>query len=534
MNSVPIDIIKDHIFIHLDIVDQNAFMRVCKLFYCRLFIRRMVWHDEINFVTMEVLNYHKFEQLEVLNLDVLKINHFKHNLDSLMMYDIGKFAKLKSLNLIDINVLQTDIDKLTNLEELHTSSVIITSVNKLPKLRILICHATSGIDQEGIAHCYSLESLSVCNENIRSIIGLTNLQSLTISKAHITDIGSCTKLTELIILSSKYVCFADFTKLLNLRKFVCKEPLFWLNRNISIYKNLETLELSNVTSQHDFYDVNCFKKLRKLKVQHMDLDQEAINDLENLEVLWCTAISISSVNHLRKLRELRCAGSGIDQEGIKHCTNLEELHIDNESKIYSLHLPKLKILVSKGAKLVKDGLKDCVNLKFLTLYKTDCYVELNHLTKLKILSVDINSCTQNEICNLQLVESFMYLNNLPEDFGRNHLHSVNHFKFLRELHCEGNYNINQNGIEKCYLLEILDCRYNKNITSVNHLTKLKYLYCIGSGITQEGISELKNLRKLVCSNCPEINSIDHLKKLRTLICLGETGIPDFQLSKFSI
>ena len=75
--------------------------------------------------------------------------------------------------------------------------------------------------------------------------------------------------------------------------------------------------------------------------------------------------------------------------------------------------------------------------------------------------------------------------------------------------------------EKFIDLEELDASDNIKITNVNHLTKLKILYCSWDcGIDQEGIKNLKLIEELNAKGNKKIKNVNHLNKLKILDCSG--------------
>jgi hypothetical protein len=59
----------------------------------------------------------------------------------------------------------------------------------------------------------------------------------------------------------------------------------------------------------------------------------------------------------------------------------------------------------------------------------------------------------------------------------------------------------------------------EKIKNVNHLYKLKILYCSHSyGIDQKDINELKLMEELFADNNRKITNVNHLTKLKILNC----------------
>src|SRR3989304_1485537 len=103
--------------------------------------------------------------------------------------------------------------------------------------------------------------------------------------------------------------------------------------------------------------------------------------------------------------------------------------------------------------------------------------------------------------------------------------TIGHMRQLRELRCDVNSGINQDGIRELFNLEILYVSFNEKISNVNHMQKLRELHCVGnSGINQDGIRELFNLEILDVTLNNEINNINHMQKLRELLCCDDSGI----------
>ena len=61
---------------------------------------------------------------------------------------------------------------------------------------------------------------------------------------------------------------------------------------------------------------------------------------------------------------------------------------------------------------------------------------------------------------------------------------------------------------------------NNKIKNINHLSKLKILYCSGDcGIDQEELG-LKLIEELNANNNKKIKNVNHLSKLKILYCSG--------------
>ena len=79
--------------------------------------------------------------------------------------------------------------------------------------------------------------------------------------------------------------------------------------------------------------------------------------------------------------------------------------------------------------------------------------------------------------------------------------------------------------EKFINLEELNAYNNKKIKNVNHLAKLKILYCsYDCGIDQEGIKDLKLIEELYAVDNKKIKNVNHLINLKKLYCRGDCGI----------
>src|SRR5690606_27443971 len=86
----------------------------------------------------------------------------------------------------------------------------------------------------------------------------------------------------------------------------------------------------------------------------------------------------------------------------------------------------------------------------------------------------------------------------------------------------------QEGIKDLRNIEELYILNNKNITNVNHLTKLKKLSSYY--ITQEGIKDLRNIENLDISFNSKIIDVNHLTKLKILRTkLTQEGIKDLKI-----
>jgi Leucine-rich repeat (LRR) protein len=154
------------------------------------------------------------------------------------------------------------------------------------------------------------------------------------------------------------------------------------------------------------------------------------------------------------------------------------------------------------------------------LFANVSVVNLSKFTNLKILRLDLHkhfSVSQNEFTALINLEEFVTTSS--------QITSVNHLKKLRVLSCLNESKIDQNGINLCTTIEELYISFQK-ISSVNHLPNLRKLKC-NDTIKQNGILLCTNLESLdiISSSFSDIN---HLKKLKSLIyIMMNRNIVDF-------
>ena len=120
------------------------------------------------------------------------------------------------------------------------------------------------------------------------------------------------------------------------------------------------------------------------------------------------------------------------------------------------------------------------------------------------------------------------------------LHHKTTCKYLKLIKIMDLYNIDNKYLKKLndqilksyiYVTQ-LNASFNPNITSLNHMTKLKKLDICGEcGVGDNGISNL-NLEELHASYNPKITSLNHMTKLKKLDIWGDCGIGDNGISNF--
>ena len=116
-------------------------------------------------------------------------------------------------------------------------------------------------------------------------------------------------------------------------------------------------------------------------------------------------------------------------------------------------------------------------------------------------------------------EKFIDLEELYASYYKK-ITNVNHLSKLKILYCSWNCGIDQEGIKDLQLIEELNAKNNEKIKNVNHLSKLKILDCSKNcGIDQEGIKNLRLIEKLDASCNNEIENVNHLNKLKILYCI---------------
>jgi hypothetical protein len=127
----------------------------------------------------------------------------------------------------------------------------------------------------------------------------------------------------------------------------------------------------------------------------------------------------------------------------------------------------------------------------------------------------------NDILKQPIFDSLEILNAC----GNSKINNVNHMKKLKILYCSKNCGINQEGINELTNLEYLEASDNSKINNVNHMKKLKILNCSNNcGINQDGINKLTTLEYLDANNNSKINNVNHMKKLKVLFCSKNCGI----------
>lgn len=185
--------------------------------------------------------------------------------------------------------------------------------------------------------------------------------------------------------------------------------------------------------------------------------------------------------------------------------------------------PITNLLDAPYKKLTNDILKLYPLCIKLNIYDCLGVSEISHLTNLQVLYAN-NCCIRN--CELKVLTNLTQL-----DVSNNerivNLNRLTKLKILRANHIWHKCGVDTDGISALRNLTELDIRGNKNITNLNHLVNLRTLD-IGDGcrINYEGISTLTNLTKLSLRGNCRITHLDHLINLTDLDISHNSKISD--------
>jgi len=103
--------------------------------------------------------------------------------------------------------------------------------------------------------------------------------------------------------------------------------------------------------------------------------------------------------------------------------------------------------------------------------------------------------------------------------------NVNHLSKLEELNISWFCGVDQKGIKDLKLVKKLNAECNSKIKDVNHLDKLEELNISWNcGVNQEGIKELKLIKNLNAHNNDKIKDVNHLDKLEELDISWNCGV----------
>lgn len=284
-----------------------------------------------------------------------------------------------------------------------------------------------------------------------------------------------------------------------------------LRKGIIILLNCENSNISCISEIPAFYKL--------IKLEHLLLQGNKINEIDNLE-------------HLQNLKILDLTNNQINKiKNIEVLRNLEELKLSKNQikKIENLNLPKLRKLSLDHNSIIEIGnLELLMNLEFLNLgYNAIEKVEnLGVLYKLKNLNLSNNKIEEiSGLDNLtHLISLRLNANNIK------HLNGLDNLSELKILNLSNNLIENIENLHNLYNLTKLELSNNKikKIRGLDHLIKLQELFLDKNRITKlEGIENLESLIILFLENNYisefRIGDIEHLKNLN-FIFLNENPL----------
>ena len=140
-----------------------------------------------------------------------------------------------------------------------------------------------------------------------------------------------------------------------------------------------------------------------------------------------------------------------------------------------------------------------LNLIFdkLIFHDKHTFKRINKYTKkMKIIDLYNIDCEYSSYFDDDILMNYIDATKLNAKGNRN-ITDVNHMTKLKVLRACGSCGINNKGIINLNDLEILNVGDNSKITNINHMIKLKELYACGScGINNAGLINIKNLEIL--------------------------------------
>lgn len=188
------------------------------------------------------------------------------------------------------------------------------------------------------------------------------------------------------------------------------------------------------------------------------------------------------------------------------------LYIDNDEHEYPPLDPYIKkIIVNRGVTRQID-ISAAINLQYLTFVDYPYSINLNNCKNLRVLCVVGCRCKIGDD-DIKDLRDILLLN---AEYNPN-ITTVNHLKKLKVLFANGDCSITDDGIQECTELEQLDVSDNQNISHINHLTKLQILHADGeSGVDDESLIGLNNLQIISCIDNTKITNLYNLPQLKQI------------------
>ncbi len=183
----------------------------------------------------------------------------------------------------------------------------------------------------------------------------------------------------------------------------------------------------------------------------------------------------------------------------------------------------IEIIDDKYSRIIDEKILKNETYQFiqkLNLCESNKIFDLNFLTKLKELDCSFTEINDNNIKELNL--EHLSANNCKN------ITNINHMSKLKILDVSGNCGVNDYGIKNLLNIVELNASENTKITNVNHMLKLKILDAIGNcGVNDYGIKNLLNVIKLNASSNTKITNVNHMLKLEILGASGNCGVNDY-------
>ena len=298
-------------------------------------------------------------------------------------------------------------------------------------------------------------------------------------------------ITDLFNINNKFLEKLDDTKLLS-------------------YKNVKYLD----SSYFKIYTLDPFIKLQKLTIKSYHKNDSHLKhlNLEYLDVKLCERIE--NLNHMSNLKTL------ILYDNYRTTANLDKLKLESLSLSgCRVHLGDVSMLTkfeSDRCELYASDLKNMTNLEELKIKNDVSIVDINHLAKLKKLTILYNTMmTKNGITNLTNIGFLKF-----ECFDN--IINISHLYKLKQLYATRAKNIS---VDNFTDLETLHVRQVSGVKTIKHLTKLKELVLTGDcGIKSSELS--KTIEYLDVTDNIIIKDVNHLKRLKVLKACGKCGLND--------
>ena len=278
---------------------------------------------------------------------------------------------------------------------------------------------------------------------------------------------------------------------------------------LSEFKNLETLDLYNVSKSDTVTDISALSDLKNLTTLNLSgnnvVDISALSNLKNLTKLNLFFTSITDISPLSDLTNLKELLLTVDHNDLNSLSNL-------------VNLTSLALIFSSNSDI--SPLSNLKNLEHMSLH----YVEsidlhpLSNMTSLTSLYIECNGKPDLNIFSNLVNLTRLTIYNRDGDYYDTSYYDISplsNLKKLRELTLNAiDAKIELSPLSDLTELEQLDLGFNKidDISPLENLTNLEFLNLAGNQISDiSPLSNLTNMRILHLSHNPisedEINEL---------------------------